>query len=58
MIRDGDFGMRLKIDYTPSRATGIATYIETGGILEKTRKSSASGPRTSKLDDRTGDELT
>jgi integrase/recombinase XerD len=41
------------------RATGITTYLECGGTLEKAQAiASHESPRTTKLYDRTGDEIT
>ena len=41
------------------RATGITAYLEGGGTLEKAQAMAAhESPRTTKLYDRTGDEIT
>lgn len=41
------------------RATGITTYLENGGTIENAQAIAAHGsPRTTKLYDRTGDEIT
>jgi hypothetical protein len=42
-----------------TRATGIAAYLEAGGTLENAQAMAAhESPRTTKLYDRTGDEIT
>ena len=41
------------------RATGITNYLENGGTLEKAQKMAAhESPKTTKLYDRTDDEIT
>jgi integrase/recombinase XerD len=41
------------------RATGITAYLNAGGTLEKAQAMAAhESPRTTKLYDRTGDEIT
>lgn len=41
------------------RATGITAYLEVGGTLENAQAMAAhESPRTTKLYDRTGDEIT
>ena len=41
------------------RATGITAYLENGGTIEKAQQIAAhESPRTTKLYDRTNDELT
>jgi integrase/recombinase XerD len=41
------------------RATGITAYLENGGTIEKAQAIAAhESPRTTKLYDRTGDEIT
>jgi hypothetical protein len=41
------------------RATGITAYLEAGGTLENAQSMAAhESPRTAKLYDRTGDEIT
>lgn len=41
------------------RATGITVYLENGGTIERAQQIAAhSSPRTTKLHDRTNDELT
>jgi hypothetical protein len=43
----------------PFRATGITAYLEAGGTLENAQAMAAhESPRTTKLYDRTGDEIT
>jgi len=42
-----------------SRATGITAYLENGGTIENAQAIAAhESPRTTKLYDRTGDEIT
>ena len=44
---------------TPSRTTGITLYLEAGGTIEKAQQIAAhESPRTTKLYDRTSDQLT
>jgi site-specific recombinase XerC len=46
-------------DRLPFRATGITAYLEAGGTLENPQAMAAhESPRTTKLYDRTGDEIT
>lgn len=41
------------------RATGITTYLENGGTIEKARQIAAhESPKTTKLYDRTSDQIT
>ena|SRR5271170_326978 len=57
--RAADLGMRLKIGCHTFRATGITAYLEAGGTLENAQIMAAhESPRTTKLYDRTGDEIT
>jgi site-specific recombinase XerD len=57
--RAGDLGMRIKIGCHTFRATGITAYLEAGGTLENAQAMAAhESPRTTKLYDRTGDEIT
>ena len=57
--RAADLGMRIKIGCHTFRATGITAYLEAGGTLEKAQAMAArESPRTTKLYDRTGDEIT
>jgi site-specific recombinase XerD len=57
--RAADLGTRVKIGCHTFRATGITTYLEAGGTLENAQAMAAhESPRTTKLYDRTGDEIT
>jgi integrase len=57
--RAADLGMRVKIGCHTFRATGITAYLEGGGTLENAQLMAAhESPRTTKLYDRTGDEIT
>jgi site-specific recombinase XerD len=57
--RSADLGMRIKIGCHTFRATGITAYLEEGGTLENAQAMAAhESPRTTKLYDRTGDEIT
>jgi site-specific recombinase XerD len=57
--RAADLGTRVKIGCHTFRATGITAYLEAGGTLEKAQAMAAhESPRTTKLYDRTGDEIT
>ncbi len=57
--RAADLGFRVKIGCHTFRATGITAYLEAGGTLEKAQAMAAhESPRTTKLYDRTGDEIT
>jgi site-specific recombinase XerD len=57
--RAGGLGMRVKIGCHTFRATGITAYLEAGGTLENAQAMAAyESPRTTKLYDRTGDEIT
>jgi integrase/recombinase XerD len=57
--RAGGLGMRAKIGCHTFRATGITAYLEAGGTLENAQAMAAhESPRTTKLYDRTGDEIT
>jgi hypothetical protein len=57
--RATDFGNRIKIGCHTFRATGITAYLEAGGTLENAPAMAAhESPRTTKLYDRTGDEVT
>jgi integrase/recombinase XerD len=54
-----ELGMTVKIGCHTFRATGITAYLEAGGTLEKAQDMAAhESPRTTKLYDRTGDEIT
>jgi integrase len=57
--RAEDLGMKIRIGCHTFRATGITAYLEAGGTLENAQAMAAhESPRTSKLYDRTGDEIT
>jgi site-specific recombinase XerD len=57
--RSADLGMRVKIGCHTFRATGITAYLEAGGTLENAQAMAAhESPRTTKLYDCTGDEIT
>ena len=57
--RAADLGTRVKIGCHTFRATGITAYLEAGGTLENAQAMAAhESPRTTKLYDRTGDEIT
>jgi site-specific recombinase XerD len=57
--RAAELGTRLKIGCHTFRATGITAYLEGGGTLENAQLMAAhESPRTTKLYDRTGDEIT
>jgi integrase/recombinase XerD len=57
--RASDLGMKVKIGCHTFRATGITAYLEAGGTLENAQLMAAhESPRTTKLYDRTGDEIT
>lgn len=61
MIQRGTtrLGMEVKIGCHTFRATGITAYLEAGGTLENAQAMAAhESPRTTKLYDRTGDEIT
>jgi integrase len=50
---------KVKIGCHTFRATGITAYLEAGGTLENAQVMAAhESPRTTKLSDRTGDEIT
>jgi site-specific recombinase XerD len=52
-------GMKVRIGCHTFRATGITAYLEAGGTLENAQAMAAhESPRTTKLYDRTGDEIT
>jgi integrase/recombinase XerD len=54
-----DLGLKVKIGCHTFRATGITAYLEAGGTLENAQAMAAhKSPRTTKLYDRTGDEIT
>jgi integrase len=57
--RAAELGMKVKIGCHTFRATGITAYLEAGGPLENAQLMVAhESPRTTKLYDRTGDEIT
>src|SRR6202035_3270933 len=57
--RAADLGTGVKIGCHTFRATGITAYLEAGGTLENAQAMAAHEiPRTTKLYDRTGDEIT
>jgi integrase/recombinase XerD len=57
--RAADLGTRVRIGCHTFRATGITAYLEAGGTLENAQVMAAhESPRTTKLYDRTGDEIT
>jgi integrase len=57
--RAAELGMRVRIGCHTFRATGITAYLEAGGTLENAQAMVAhESPRTTKLYDRTGDEIT
>ena len=51
--------LAVRLAFKPTfRATGITAYLETGGTLENAQAMAAyESPRTTKLYDRTGDEI-
>jgi site-specific recombinase XerD len=54
-----ELGLTVKIGCHTFRATGITAYLEAGGTLENAQAMAAhESPRTTKLYDRTGDEIT
>ena len=57
--RTADAGFRVKLGCHVFRATGITAYLEAGGTLENAQAMAAhESSRTTKLYDRTGDEIT
>jgi len=57
--RSADLGLRVEIGCHTFRATGITAYLEAGGTLENAQAIAAhESPRTTKLHDRTGDDIT
>ena len=57
--RASGLGIKIRIGCHTFRATGITAYLEAGGTLEKAQAMAAhESPRTTKLYDRTGDEIT
>ncbi len=57
--RAAGLGMKVRIGCHTFRAIGITANLEAGGRLENTQAMAAhESPRTTKLYDRTGDEIT
>jgi site-specific recombinase XerD len=57
--RTAEAGFKIKLGCHVFRATGITAYLEAGGTLENAQLMAAhESPRTTKLYDRTGDEIT
>jgi integrase/recombinase XerD len=57
--RAADMGLTTRINCHTFRATGITAYMDAGGTLENAQRMAAhESPRTTKLYDRTGDEIT
>jgi len=57
--RTADAGFKIKLGCHVFRATGITAYLEAGGTLKNAQAMAAhESPRTTKLYDRTGDEIT
>jgi site-specific recombinase XerC len=57
--RAAELGLKVKIGCHTFRAMGITAYLEAGGTLENAQAMAAhESPRTTKLYDRTGDEIT
>jgi site-specific recombinase XerD len=57
--RAAELGLKVRIGCHTFRATGITAYLEAGGTLENAQAMAAhESPRTTKLYDRTGDEIT
>ena len=57
--RAAGFGARVRVGCHTFRATGITAYLEAGGTLENAQAMAAhESPRTTKLYDRTVDEIT
>jgi integrase len=57
--RAAALGFKVKIGCHTFRATGITAYLEAGGTLENAQAMAAhESPRTTKLYDRTGDQIT
>jgi integrase/recombinase XerD len=57
--RTAELAMKVKIGCHTFRATGITAYLEASGTLENAQAMAAhESPRTTKLYDRTGDEIT
>ena len=57
--RTAEAGFKIKLGCHVFRGTGITAYLEAGGTLENAQAMAAhESPRTTKLYDRTGDEIT
>ncbi len=57
--RTAEAGFKQKLGCHVFRATGITAYLEAGGTLENAQAMAAhESPKTTKLYDRTGDEIT
>ena len=57
--RAAAIGMKVRVGCHTFRATGITAYLNAGGTLENAQAMAAhESPRTTKLYDRTGDEIT
>jgi integrase/recombinase XerD len=57
--RTAEAGYKVKLGCHTFRATGLTAYMEAGGTLENAQAMAAhESPRTTKLYDRTGDEIT
>jgi hypothetical protein len=57
--RAAGLDMKVRIGCHTFRASGITAYLEAGGTLENAQAMAArENPRTTKLYDRTGDEIT
>jgi integrase len=57
--RTAEAGLKGKLGCHVFRATGITAYLEAGGTLENAQAMAAhESPRTTKLYDHTGDEIT
>jgi integrase/recombinase XerD len=57
--RTAEAGFKVKLGCHTFRATGLTAYLEAGGSLENAQAMAAhESPRTTKLYDRTGDEIT
>jgi integrase/recombinase XerD len=57
--RASAIGMKVRVGCHTFRATGITAYLNAGGTLENAQAMAAhESPRTTKLYDRTGDEIT
>ncbi len=57
--RTAEAGFKIYLGCHVFRATGITAYLDAGGTLENAQAMAADeSPRTTKLYDRTGDEIT